>query len=60
VVYRPTIDPQLCFVLMPFKDPFNGYYEQLIKPTVSAARLVCLRADEIYGTRPIVKDIWAW
>lgn len=58
MVYRPTIDPQLCFVLMPFKEPFNGYYEQLIKPTVSAAGLICLRADEIYGTRPIVKDIW--
>jgi hypothetical protein len=58
MVYRPAVDPKLCFVLMPFKDPFNGYYEYLIKPAVVEAGLACLRADEIYGTRPIMKDIW--
>lgn len=58
MVYRPKIDEKLCFVLMPFKEPFNGYYEHIIKRAVSGAGLNALRADEIYGTRPIINDVW--
>ena len=58
MVYRPNLDEQLCFVLMPFRDPFNEYYEKIIKPAVSAANLKAVRADEIYGTQPIISDIW--
>lgn len=58
MVYRPDLDENLCFVLMPFRDPFNGYYEDIIKPTVTSANLKPLRADEIYGTQPIIHDIW--
>jgi len=56
--YRPNLDYNLCFVLMPFRRPFDGYYQQLIKPVVEAAGLVAKRADEIYGTRAIIQDIW--
>lgn len=56
--YRPKIDEKLCFVLMPFGSPFDGYYQLVIKPNVDAAGLKALRADEIYGTKPIIQDIW--
>lgn len=58
MVYRPSIDQKLCFVLMPFGKPFDGYYEHVIKPAVTAADLEPLRADEIYGAQAIIKDIW--
>ncbi len=58
MVYRPSVDDRLCFVLMPFKEPFDGYYHEIIRPAVKDAGLYALRADEIYGTAPIVDDIW--
>jgi len=58
MVYRPRIDEKLCFVLMPFRDPFDGYYQRIIKEAVKAAGLEPLRADEIYGTRAIIRDVW--
>jgi chaperonin GroEL len=58
MVYRPKVDDKLCFVLMPFRDPFDGYYEHIIKKAVKAAGLAALRADEIYGTGSIIRDVW--
>ncbi|HEX7153591.1 MAG TPA: TCP-1/cpn60 chaperonin family protein [Thermoanaerobaculia bacterium] len=43
---------------MPFRDPFNGYYEQIIKPSIVAAGMRPLRADEVYGTSAIMRDVW--
>jgi hypothetical protein len=56
--YRPDIDPNLCFVLMPFGDPFDGYYERVLKPAIEVSGLSARRADEIYGGRAIIRDIW--
>jgi hypothetical protein len=58
MVYRPDLDKKLCFVLMPFGDPFDGYYKKIIKATVKEMGLDPLRSDEIYGTAPIIQDIW--
>lgn len=58
MVYRPSTDPTLCFALMPFKVPFNDYYEEIIKPAAKDAGLNALRSDEIYGTKPVIRDIW--
>ena len=58
MVYRPKIDQKLCFVIMPFGAPFDSYYYKIIKPAASSSGLDALRSDEIYGTGPIVKDIW--
>src|SRR5277367_4606620 len=58
MVYRPTVDEKLCFVLMPFKHPFNDYYKQIIKPAVRELGMETIRSDEIYGTAPIIRDIW--
>ena len=58
MVYRPKIDDKLCFVLMPFREPFNGHYEHIIKKAVRTAGLEPLRADEIFGTKSIIRDVW--
>src|ERR1700680_19304 len=43
---------------MPFKPPFDSYYEEIIKPAARAAGLETRKADEIYSTGPIIHDIW--
>lgn len=53
-----TIQPGLCFVLMQFGGRFDQLYDSIIKPTVEAQGLTCLRADEIYTDKSIVSDIW--
>ena len=58
MVFRPTVDQQLCFVLMPFGEPFDDYYDNIISPAIESAGLNALRADKIYGAKPIVRDIW--
>jgi hypothetical protein len=60
MVYRPDIDDGLCFFLMPFREPFNEYYKNIIKKAVRAARpgLEPKRADEIFGNKAIIRDIW--
>ncbi|MBI4296715.1 MAG: hypothetical protein HY667_06330 [Chloroflexi bacterium] len=62
-VFRTSLDelesdPSLCFVLMPFKPEFNRIYESVLQPTIKAAGLNPLRADEIFSPTPIVEDIW--
>src|SRR5437016_617731 len=48
----------ICFVLMPFKEPFNSYYRNIIVPALEEVQLKPLRGDEIYGVRPIMQDVW--
>jgi hypothetical protein len=52
------IKKDYCFYLGPFKDPFNIIYEDHVKPTVIHMGKQIDRADEIFGTRPIMQDIW--
>jgi len=59
MVYRPKVDDKLCFVLMPFGDPFDSYYQKIIRPAAADAGLATLRSDEIYSTKAIISDIWA-
>lgn len=58
MVYRPNINPKLAFVLMPFKSPFESYFEEIIRPAAKVAGFEALKADQIYGTGPIIHDIW--
>ena len=58
MVYRPNTDKKLCFVLMPFGEPFDSYYSDILKPAASDAGLASMRSDEIRGRRAIIKDIW--
>jgi len=52
-----AIDETLCFVLMPFDEKFASIYDAIIKKVVESSELRCIRADEIFGTQPIIQDI---
>src|SRR5258707_3881485 len=58
MVYRPSIDEKLCFILMPFGEPFDSYYEKIVRPAADDAHLQAMRADDIYGTGSIIRDVW--
>jgi RNA polymerase sigma factor (sigma-70 family) len=53
-----TIDPKLCFVLMPFRPQFEEIYEEIVKPEAEELGLNCVYAEEIFGARRIMDDIW--
>jgi hypothetical protein len=46
-----------CFILMPFREPFNEYYREILRPALSDIGLEVNRADDIYGIEPIMSDI---
>lgn len=48
-----------CFVLMPFNSKLTSYYKRIIAPAVRKCNLQPIRADEVYGTKAIVADIFA-
>ncbi len=54
------IDDKLCFVLMPFAKKFQPIYDDYIKPAVQKAGLTCMRADDLFGPRAIIQDIWEY
>ena len=56
--YSFTLDPNLCFVLMPFLKTMDPIYTDHIKPIVESEGITCQRADEIVGTNIITFDIW--
>jgi chaperonin GroEL len=58
MVYRPNIDPTSCFVLMPFDEAHREYFTGIIQPAAREAGLTAIKADDIYGTSPIIQDIW--
>ena len=47
-----------CFVMMPFADPFDIYYEGLYRPAIEAANLKPVRADDLFRPSMIVADLW--
>ena len=53
-----TLDPNYCFVLMPFVQEMKPIYEDHIRPVVKKCGMTCSRADEITGTNLITVDIW--
>jgi hypothetical protein len=58
MVYRPNIDHEACFVLMPFSSLHFEYFEAILAPAAGDAGLKAIKADDIYGTAPIMSDIW--
>lgn len=48
-----------CFVISPFGDPFDDYYEKIFKVAIEKAGLRAARADQIYGTGAIIDDIFS-
>ena len=51
------IDDDLCFILMPFDEPFDTIYKNYIKPTVEQ-KFRIIRADTIFKSSEIIEDIW--
>jgi hypothetical protein len=51
-------NPKLSFVLMPFAEEFRPIYNEIIKPVVERFGLTCIRADDLYGSKAIIEDIW--
>ena len=49
---------KLCFVLTPFKEPFNTYYLKIIEPAIKSAGLLAIRGDSLFRPSPIMDDIW--
>jgi len=47
-----------CFVMMPFKGPFNLYYNSIFKPAIKKANLDPVRADDLFRPSVIVSDLW--
>lgn len=58
MVYRPNVDATSCFVLMPLREPHLEYFTGIIQPAARDAGLAALKADDIYGTAPIIQDVW--
>jgi hypothetical protein len=53
-------DENLCFILMPFSpDSLTQIYERFVKqPLERKLGLKCVRADDIYQSTQIMRDIW--
>ena len=49
----------LCFVLMPFKEPFDSYYTAIIEPAITKAGLRAQKGDSLFLPTPIMGDIWS-
>ena len=49
--------PRNCFVLMPFSSPFDGIWQQVIRPTVIGHGDACRRADDVFAPGSIIEDI---
>jgi len=55
---KELLSREICFVLMPFSDPFNKYYEVIIAPAIESCGIRSERADSLFGPANIVFDIW--
>lgn len=53
-----TLDPNLCFVLMPFSEELKPIYDDHIVKVVKTKNMTAQRADEIYSVNLITWDIW--
>jgi len=55
---RPSaIQPDLCFVIMPFTRPWSARIYKMLRELVEAEGFKCQRADDLYG-RVVLTDIW--
>jgi hypothetical protein len=43
----PHFKKPICFVIMPFQEPFDGYYKEIIKPVSEKAGFIVERSENI-------------
>ncbi len=48
----------VCFTIMPFKEPFDTYFATIISPAIEDAGLEPIRGDSVFMSSSIVGDIW--
>ena len=51
-------DPKFVFLLMPFSEKWSDDVQLLIKTVGEKHKLNVIRADDIFGPRQIINDIW--
>jgi chaperonin GroEL len=44
---------------MPFEDPYFEYFAGIIVPAAKEVGLTAIKADDIFGTTPIIHDVWS-
>ena len=54
------VEKDLCFVLMPFREPFLRLFQDHIKPTLEAAGLRVVKSNDLFTPTVIVEDIWEY
>ncbi|MGD8453847.1 MAG: hypothetical protein PVJ57_18690 [Phycisphaerae bacterium] len=47
-----------CFVMMPFREPFDTYFTTIILPAITKANFEATRADDLFRPSVIVADMW--
>lgn len=47
-----------CFVMMPFGEWFDRYYQDVYIPAIKEAGFEPVRADELFSTGTVVEQIW--
>jgi hypothetical protein len=52
------VPANICFVIMPFGGWFDVYYRDVFRSAIERAGLRHHRADDLFRTGTIVKDIW--
>lgn len=52
------VDRGLCFVIMPYGEPFDRYYENIYASAIKGAGLKPIRADSLFRSSAILGDIW--
>lgn len=53
----PKKSARKAFVIMPFKDPFDSYYQAIFLPALEAAGYDVARGDDMFTPQPIMLDI---
>lgn len=53
-----SIQNALCFVLMPFAEPFIRLYKDHIKPILEKSGLSVMIAKDFFTSTPVIDDIW--
>jgi hypothetical protein len=47
-----------CFVMMPFGDWMDLYYQEVFIPSIKEAGMEPVRADELFSTGSVIEQIW--
>lgn len=61
---RPSKEPRVrqfldtCFVMMPFGQWYDRYYQDIYIPAIRDAGFEPVRADELFSTGSVVEQIW--